>query len=62
MLLKIKGMGCMHCVAKVTAALKEIGAEIESVEIGSAVIAPYQDREKLTKAISDAGFELESVE
>lgn len=62
MLLKIKGMGCMHCVAKVTAALKEIGAEIESVEIGKAVIADYPDTEKVTKAITDAGFELESID
>ena len=29
MVLKIEGMGCMHCVAKVTAALKEIGADVE---------------------------------
>ncbi len=61
MLLQIKGMGCMHCVAKVTAALKEAGAEIESVEIGKAIIKPFSDMDKLKKVISDAGFELESV-
>lgn len=61
MVLHIKGMGCMHCVAKVTAALKEVGAEIESVEIGKAVIAPFEDLDKLKKVISDAGFELESI-
>lgn len=62
MLLRIKGMGCMHCVAKVSAALKEIGAEIESVEIGKAVIAAYPDVERIAKAITDAGFELESID
>ncbi|MBR3270360.1 MAG: heavy-metal-associated domain-containing protein, partial [Clostridia bacterium] len=35
MTLKISGMGCMHCVAKVTAALKELGADVKKVEIGS---------------------------
>ncbi len=62
MILHIKGMGCMHCVAKVTAALKEAGAEIVSVEIGKAVIAPFGDPDKLHKLISDAGFELESID
>ncbi len=61
MLLTIKGMGCMHCVAKITAVLKEVGAEIESVEIGKAVIAPFDDLDKLKAVISEAGFELESI-
>lgn len=61
MLITIKGMGCMHCVAKVTAALREIGAEIESVEIGKAIIADYPDTVKIEAAIKDAGFELESI-
>ena len=61
MTLMIQGMGCMHCVAKVTAALKEIGAEVENVEIGSARIAPYADTDKLKAAIENAGFELVSI-
>ena len=62
MVLKIKGMGCMHCVAKVTAALKELGADVKSCEIGSAEIGPFEDQAKLKEAIESAGFELESVE
>ena len=62
MTLTIKGMGCMHCVAKVTAALKQLGADVEKVEIGSAVIGDFADKQALKAAIENAGFELESIQ
>ncbi len=61
MVLKISGMGCMHCVAKVTAALKAIGADVKKVEIGSAEVGDGIDLDKLKAAIEDAGFELVSA-
>lgn len=62
MVLKISGMGCMHCVAKVTAALKAIDADVKKVEIGSAEIGDGVELEKLKVAIENAGFELVSAE
>ncbi|MBR0426441.1 MAG: heavy-metal-associated domain-containing protein [Clostridia bacterium] len=61
MVLKIEGMGCMHCVAKVTAALKEIGADVKNVEIGSAEIADFADTEALKNAIQKAGFSVKEI-
>lgn len=60
--LKIKGMGCAHCVARVKAALTEISAEVELVEIGRAVIKSYPDTDRLKNTIEKLGFELISIE
>ena len=62
MILKISGMGCMHCVAKVPAALKELGADVKNVEIGSAEIGNGIAVDQLKAAIENAGFELVSAE
>lgn len=60
MVVKIEGMGCMHCVAKVTAALKEIGADVQKVEIGSAELKDF-DPKKVTEAIEGAGFSVSEI-
>ena len=60
--LKIKGMGCMHCVAKVRNAMEELGASVVSCEIGVCEIKDGQDVEKIREAIEKIGFELISVE
>ncbi len=60
MVVKIEGMGCMHCVAKVTAALKEIGADVKKVEIGSAEIGAF-DPKKVTEAIERVGFTVKEI-
>ncbi len=62
MLLIIEGMGCMHCVKKVTAALEGAGASVKKVEIGSAEIEPFEDVSLLKAAIEKAGFTLASAE
>ena len=62
MLLKIKGMGCMHCVAKVRKAMEAIGAEVVSCEIGACEIKGVDDVEQIRKAIVEIGFELISPE
>lgn len=61
MVLKIKGMGCMHCVSKVTKALEQAGAKVISCEIGSCEIEGL-DIEHVRRAIEGAGFELVSAE
>ena len=61
MTLKIEGMGCMHCVKKITEALQATGAEVEKVEIGSAEIKDFADVDALKAAVENAGFSLVSV-
>ena len=62
MVLKINGMGCMHCVAKVKKAMEALGATVVSCEIGVCEIDGVQDTEKVRAAIEEIGFELISVE
>lgn len=62
MILNIEGMGCAHCVAKVSSALKEIGAEVISCEIGKVEIAPYENTAALYETIELIGFDLISIE
>ena len=62
MLLKIEGMGCMHCVSKVKKAMEEIGATVVSCEIGTCEIEGVSDMERIRDAIEGVGFELISAE
>ena len=62
MVLQIKGMGCMHCVAKVTKTLEAIGANVVSCEIGKCVIEGINDVDAIRTAIEGIGFELISAE
>lgn len=61
MVLKIEGMGCMHCVAKVKKAMEDLGANVISCEIGACEIEGVEDVEKIRGAIEGAGFELVSA-
>ena len=62
MVLKIEGMGCMHCVAKVKKAMEDLGATVKSCEIGTCEIEHVTDPEKIRDAIEGVGFELISIE
>ena len=62
MVIKIEGMGCMHCVAKVRKAMEEIGATVVSCEIGSCEIEPFDDKDKIRDAIEGVGFDLVSID
>ena len=62
MVLKIEGMGCMHCVAKVTKAMEALGATVKSCEIGTCEIENVTDVDKIRDAIEGIGFELISAE
>ncbi len=61
MIIKIEGMGCMRCVAKVRKAMEEIGATVVSCEIGACEIEPSADADKVRDAIENAGFTVVSV-
>jgi copper chaperone CopZ len=63
--LKIDGMGCTHCVNKVTKVLKESGFEVLSVDIGDARIKSDMTPATVLKTagdvLEDEGYMLESV-
>lgn len=61
-LITIDGMGCGHCVARVTAALNDVGALVESVKIGSAVADFSGDVDTIKTAIEEIGFDIISIE
>lgn len=60
MTLKIEGMSCGHCVARVEKTLKKLeGVEVRRVEIGSAEIV-YEPGQtpfaQIREALDDAGY------
>jgi copper chaperone CopZ len=54
----IDGMSCQHCVMHVTRALKDLGLEVVSVEIGKAVVQPHAQvsDQAIIDAIEEAGY------
>ncbi len=57
--LKVEGMSCEMCVAKVEEALKKAGAENVSVKIGKATMSYDESKvseEALVEAVVSAGF------
>ena len=58
--LHIEGMSCGHCLNAVNQALRSVpGVEIESVQIGRAVVRYDESRtdpERIAEAIRDAGY------
>jgi copper chaperone CopZ len=64
--LKIDGMSCGHCVARVEKALKKLdGVHVNRVEVGSADII-YEPAKtpfaRIREAIDDAGYTARPVE
>ncbi|AGL00451.1 CopZ family metallochaperone [Desulfoscipio gibsoniae] len=59
--LKVEGMSCHHCQAAVEKAVKGI-AGVENVQVDLAkkevVVTGSVDREQITKAIKEAGYEV----
>lgn len=62
--IKIRGMGCDHCVTAVRSALEALdGVDVEAVEIGSARVRIDPDaasRSTIDEAIREAGYEPET--
>ncbi len=57
-----KGMGCPHCIARVTNAVKALNAEDFTVELNSIDVEYKGDIEEVKKSIEALGFEVISVE
>lgn len=64
--LTIDGMTCSHCVMSVKKELSKVeGLQVEDVKIGTAQVRIDESkvtRERLTAAVSDAGYRLLSVQ
>lgn len=56
-----EGMGCQHCVARVTKAMNALGAEIKSMELNDFTVEFTGDRAAISKAIEALGFKVKSV-
>jgi copper chaperone CopZ len=64
MVIEIKGMMCMHCVAHVEKALKAVPGVTEvkvDLQAGNATVSGNATAEALTAAITDEGYEVVSV-
>lgn len=64
-LFTIEGMTCHHCVMAVTNAIKSLGINNYSVEIGSASVTFDEneiDIEAIKAAIEEEGYEVVSME
>lgn len=62
--LTIKGMMCSHCQARVEKALKAVeGVNAVTVDLsgGTAAVEGTATAEALTKAVTDAGYEVTTV-
>lgn len=60
--IRTSGMGCPHCIARVTKAMEAIGADIVSMELNDFTITFPGDTTAVRKAITDLGFEVISIE
>lgn len=59
--LEIEGMGCAHCVRSVETALKELGATVNDVQIGSADVLWGSDTAALKGAVEETGFDVKAI-
>ena len=56
-----KGMGCPHCIKKVTKAMEELGAQIEKVELNDIAVESEKSEADIRAAIEALGFEVVSI-
>lgn len=56
-----KGMGCQHCVMRVTKAMQGLGANIEKVELNDIAVESEKSEAELRAAIEKLGFEVVSI-
>lgn len=56
------GMGCPHCIKKVTKAMEEIGAAVEKMELNDFTVEYSGSAEDIKKAVEAKGFKFISAE
>lgn len=60
--IKTEGMGCAHCIKRVTDAMNALVATPEKVELNDIVVDFDGDASALRTAIEDLGFDVISFE
>ncbi|MBO4848072.1 MAG: hypothetical protein J5586_02865 [Clostridia bacterium] len=59
---RTNGMGCKHCIARVTKAMEALGANIVTMELNDFVIEYGGDTAGVKAAIEALGFGVVSIE
>ena len=59
---KTEGMGCPHCIAKVTKAVTALGAKIKRMELNDFTLSFEGDPAEIKKAVEEKGFKVLSIE
>ena len=59
--IKTKGMGCPHCVKRVTKAMESLGADIKKVELNDIEVLGDMGEDAIRKAIEALGFEVTEI-
>ena len=60
--IKTEGMGCKHCIARVTKALESLSADIKNMELNDFTIGFGGDINAVRAAIEALGFKVKSIE
>lgn len=56
-----EGMGCGHCIGRVTAAMNALGAKIDKIELNYICVESNVEEAVIREAIEDLGFDVVSI-
>ena len=56
-----EGMGCGHCIGRVTAAMNALGAKIDRIELNDICVESNAEEAVIREAIEDLGFDVVSI-
>ena len=56
-----EGMGCGHCIGRVTAAMNALGAKIDKIELSYICVESNVEEAVIREAIEDLGFDVVSI-
>ena len=59
---KTEGMGCPHCIKRVTGAMEKLGANIARMELNDFTVDYDGSAESIRAAVEALGFKVKSVE
>lgn len=59
--IRTKGMGCPHCIKRVTKAMEGLGAVIEKMELNDFAVESDKSADEIRAAIEALGFEVTEI-